>query len=110
MSTFFKSEQVQENLQDIFRTYQEIAAMSQRLPEMSREQRVEHIEDCIFLVEKQRTFYTRLSLSAPTDDEAADMKMRINAMSQAFGFSSLYECLDKLKETLAAARKKELDT
>ena len=55
MSTFFKSEQVQENLQDIFKTYQEIAAMSQRLPEMSKEQRTEHIEDCIFLVEKQRT-------------------------------------------------------
>ena len=107
MSTFFKSEQVQENLQDIFKTYQEIAAMSQRLPEMSREQRVEHIEDCIFLVEKQRTFYTRLSLSAPTDDEAADMKMRINAMSQAFGFKDLMDCLDTMIDTLQNALKKE---
>ena len=107
MSTFFKSEQVQENLQDIFRTYQEIAAMSQRLPEMSREQRVEHIEDCIFLVEKQRTFYTRLSLSAPTDEEAADMKMRINAMSQAFGFKDLMDCLDTMIKTLETALEKE---
>ena len=43
------------------------------------------------------------------DAEAADMKERINLMSKAFGFSNLYECLDKLTETLDAARKKELD-
>ena len=51
MSTFFQSEEVQSNLQDIFKTYQEIAVMSQHLPEMSKEQRIEHIEDCIFLIE-----------------------------------------------------------
>ena len=40
MSTFFQSDQVQNNLQDIFNTYQEIAVMSQHLPEMSKEQRL----------------------------------------------------------------------
>ena len=61
------------------------------------------------LIDKQKTFFTRLCLSAPEDNEAADMKERVNLMSQAFGFSNLYECLDKLTETLDAARKKELD-
>ena len=65
---------------------------------------------CNDLIDKQRTFYTRLCLSAPEDSEAADMKERINLMSKAFGFENLYECLDKLTETLDAARKKELDT
>ena len=50
MSTFFQSDQVQSNLQDIFNTYQEIAVMSQHLSEMSKEQRLEHIEDCKYLI------------------------------------------------------------
>ena len=108
MSTFFQSEEVQSNLQDIFKTYQEIAVMSQHLPEMSKEQRIEHIEDCIFLIEKQKIFYTRLSLSSSSGDaEAADMKMRINAMSNAFGFKDLTECLDTMITTLHNAIKKE---
>ena len=107
MTTFFQSEQVQINLQDIFNRYQEIAAMSQRLPEMSLEQRREHIDDCKDLIEKQRTFYTRLSLSAPNDPEAADMKERINALSNAFGFKDLMECLDTMITTLEKAYKNE---
>ena len=75
---------------------------------MSKEQRIEHIEDCIFLIEKQKIFYTRLSLSSASgDDEAADMKMRINAMSNAFGFKDLMECLDTMITTLHNAIKKE---
>ena len=105
MTEFFQSEQVQINLQDIFNRYQEIAVMSQHLPEMSLEQRLEHIEDCKDLIEKQRTFYTRLSLSAPNDPEAADMKERINALSNAFGFKDLMECLDTMITTLEKAYK-----
>ena len=109
MTTFFKSDQVQQNLHDIFQTYQEIAAVTTMLPKMNKEEKIEHIDKCNDLIDKQRTFYTRLCLSAAEDAEAADMKERINLMSKAFGFSNLYECLDKLTETLDAARKKELD-
>jgi hypothetical protein len=107
MTEFFHSEQVQEDLRDIFSTYQTLASMTARIQFEPKETRVEHIDKCCALIDKQRTFYTRLCLSAPED---ADMKERINLMSKAFGFSNLYECLDKLTETLDAARKKELDT
>ena len=53
MSTFFQSEQVQDNLKDIFETYQEIAVMSQRLPMMTLDKRLDNIEDCKYLIEKQ---------------------------------------------------------
>ena len=110
MSTFFQSDQVQNNLQDIFNTYQEIAVMSQHLPEMSKEQRLEHIEDCKYLINKQRVFYTRLSLASTTGDaEAADMKTRINSLSQAFGFKDLMDCLDTMIKTLEDAAKKDPD-
>ena len=97
MSTFFQSDQVQSNLQDIFNTYQEIAVMSQHLPEMSKEQRLEHIEDCKYLIGKQKIFYTRLSLAATTGD------------AQAFGFKDLMDCMDTMIKTLEDAAKKDGD-
>lgn len=109
MSKFFQSEQVQDNLKDIFQTYQEIAVISQILPTLPLDKRLEHIEDCKYLIDKQKTFYTRLSLSAPEDEEAADMKQRINAMAQAFGYRDLVECLEKMIMVLEQAAKKEID-
>ena len=52
MSKFFNSDQVQNNLQDIFNTYQEVAAMTAQLSTMSREERLDHIEDCKNLIDK----------------------------------------------------------
>ncbi|ADO98065.1 DUF1825 domain-containing protein [Synechococcus phage S-SSM5] len=106
MSNFFKSEQVQDDLQSIFSTYQEISAETSRLGTMDREEKLEHIEDCKSLIDKQKTFYTRLCLAAPDDPEAADMKTRINALSQAFGYRDLAECMDAMVATLEAAAKR----
>jgi|TARA_B100001093_G_scaffold452255_1_gene460190 hypothetical protein len=107
MSKFFNSEQVQDNLQDIFNTYQEVAAMTAQLSTMSRQDRLDHIDDCKDLIDKQKTFYGRLCLAAPEDDEAADMKTRINALSQAFGYKDLAECMDAMISTLEATAQRE---
>ena len=100
MSKFFNSDQVQNNLQDIFNTYQEVAAITAQLSTMSREERLDHIEDCKNLIDKQKTFYGRLCLAASEDREAADMKSRINALSTAFGYKDLLECMDAMIQTL----------
>lgn len=109
MSNFFKSEQVQENLQDIFNTYQEVASMTSELGRMNMNEKLEHIEDCKVLIDKQKTFYGRLCLAAAEDTEAADMKTRINALSNAFGYRDLGECMDAMVETLEAAAQREVD-
>ena len=44
--SFFKSEQVQHDLQSIFSYYQEIASDTARLGLMGREEKLGHIEDC----------------------------------------------------------------
>ena len=107
--SFFKSDQVQENLQDIFNTYQEIASMTNQLPRMNKEDRLEHIDKCKVLIDKQRTFYFRLKLAAKEDAEASDMMMRIDALSQAFGYTSLLDCMDAMVETLGKAENQQLD-
>ena len=109
MSKFFNSEQVQDNLQDIFNTYQEVAAMTAQLSTMNRQDRLDHIEDCKILIDKQKTFYGRLCLAASEDSEAADMKARINALSNAFGYKDLAECMDAMISTLDATARRGVD-
>ena len=109
MSKFFNSQQVQSNLQDIFDTYQEVAAMTAKLATMSREERLDHIEDCKNLIDKQKTFYGRLCLAASEDREAADMKSRINALSNAFGYKDLLECMDAMIKTLEVTAQRGVD-
>ena len=109
MSNFFKSEQVQANLQDIFETYQQIASMTSQLGNMNKKEKLSHIADCKILIDKQKTFYGRLCLAASEDTEAADMKTRINALSNAFGYRDLSECMDAMVETLEQAAQREVD-
>ena len=109
-TTFFESEQVQQNLHDIFNTYQEIASVTSMLPKMNKEEKIQHIDKCKVLIDKQKTFYTRLCLASTNDPEAADMKMRINALSQAFGYTDLGACMDAMLDTLDKAANRELDS
>ena len=109
MSKFFNSAQAQDNLQDIFNTYQEVAAMTAQLSTMSRQERLDHIEDCKNLIDKQKTFYGRLCLAASEDREAADMKSRINALSNAFGYKDLAECMDAMIKTLEITAQRGVD-
>jgi len=100
---------VQMNLQDIVNTYQEVASKTAQLATMSREDRLDHIEDCKTLIDKQKTFYGRLCLAASEDPEAADMKTRINALSNAFGYKDLAECMEAMVQTLEAAAQQQVD-
>ena len=109
-NTFFTSEQVQQNLHDIFQTYQEIASVTSMLPKMNKEEKIEHIDKCKGLIDKQKTFYMRLCLAAGEYPEASDMKMRINALSQAFGYTDLAACMDAMVVTLDKAAERELDS
>ncbi|ADO97613.1 DUF1825 domain-containing protein [Synechococcus phage S-ShM2] len=108
--SFFKSEIVQDNLQDIFETYKGIAAMSSELPHMDKHGRIQHINDTLMLVEKQKVFYTRLVLASMTDEEAKDMKVRIDSLTNAFGYANLTECMDGMFAILNDALQRELET
>ncbi|ARW56956.1 hypothetical protein [Synechococcus phage S-B64] len=107
--SFFKSDQVQENLHEIFQTYQEVASRTSQISTMTTEEKLEHIEDCKNLIDRQRTFYTRLALAASEDPEAADMKQRINALCNAFGYNTLPECMEAMVQTLEKAAQQTID-
>ena len=108
--SFFKSEIVQDNLQDIFETYKGIAAMSSELPHMDKHGRIQHINDTLMLVEKQKVFYTRFVLASMSDEEAMDMKIRIYSLTSAFGYATLTECMESMFAILNQALQQELET
>ena len=83
--------------------------MTAQLSTMSLQDRLDHIEDCKDLIDKQKTFYGRLCLAASEDSEAADMKARINALSNAFGYKDLAECMDAMISTLDATARRGVD-
>lgn len=105
---FFHSDNVQLEISEIFKTYQKLAHMQNKLSGMNKEQRLEHIENTKALVEKQKLFYTRLALAAMEDVEASDLKTRINAMSQAFGYRDLGDCFDQMIQHLDNAKERIL--
>ena len=82
--SFFDSEFVQEELKDIQQLQKEIYSKMMNLGELSREDRVDHIDKLKTLLEKQRVMYTRLSLS--DDPEAIKLKKQLELSVQTMGF------------------------
>lgn len=107
--SFFRSEQVQQDLHSIFETYQYVASKTSEIGKMSSQEKLQHIEECKELIVRQKTFYTRLSLASYDDPEAAEMKERINALCNAFGYATLHECMEAMVETLEKAAQQEID-
>ena len=64
MGNFFNSEIIQEELMEINELQTRIYQNSLSFERMERDDQLEHIDELIELLEKQRVMFTRLSLSA----------------------------------------------
>ena len=106
---FFKSEVVQEELEEIQDCYTELLKMSSGLKEFSPAERLDHIEKTLELVAKQKVFYARLQLAAnelQDDDSAKEIKSKIEMMSTEFsGGMNLTMVLDQMEDKLRVWRK-----
>ena len=108
MSEFFESEIVREELNEINKLQEEIYGSVFSFGSLSREEQLEHIEDLIDLLDKQRIMYTRLSLS--DDPEAVKMKEQLAESVQIMGypkgtdinvlFDTMKKTIEKMKETV----------
>jgi hypothetical protein len=98
--SFFNSEIVQEQLQSIYDTYVELLDNSDSLTTMPKEEALKHVEKTKNLIEKQKIFYTRLQLSSTMDEDASDMKHRIDLISNMFGYNNLMESLSSMENYL----------
>ena len=84
MSKFFESEIILEEMDDIHQLQQEIYGQLMNINDLSHEEKGEHIDKLIVLLEKQRVMYTRLSLS--DDPKAIELKSQLQKSVTMMGF------------------------
>tara|TARA_B100001063_G_C16727182_1_gene537122 strand:- start:357 stop:689 length:333 start_codon:yes stop_codon:yes gene_type:complete len=84
MSEFFESEIIQDELNEINRMQEKIYGSLLSFSQMTRDDKLEHIEILTDLLEKQRVMYTRLSLS--DDPQAVEMKENLRKSVAMMGF------------------------
>ena len=84
MSDFFKSEIIQEELNEINRLQEKIYGSLLAFSAMSRDEKLEQVETLTTLLEKQQVMYTRLSLS--DDPKAIEMKENLRKSVSMMGF------------------------
>ena len=106
MSDFFKSEIVREELKEINALQEELYSDMTSFNVLDRDDRLEHIDKLVTLLEKQRLMYTRLSLS--DDPDAMKLKDQLQKSVTMMGFpegtdmqvlfSGMENTIDKLKQ------------
>ena len=105
---FFESEIVREELSEINRIQTSIYGKMFGFSFLSPTDRKEHVDQLQTLLEKQKTMWTRLSLS--DDPEAKEMKNQLRKSLQGMGFpegtdmptifNAMDETIGKLKESV----------
>ena len=83
MSQFFESEVIRSEMVELQELQDEVYSKIFHFPQMSTDDKIEHVEKLELLLEKQRIFYTRLSLS--DDPHAKMMKENITKSAQMMG-------------------------
>tara|TARA_Y100001938_G_C8029696_1_gene399951 strand:+ start:704 stop:1036 length:333 start_codon:yes stop_codon:yes gene_type:complete len=84
MSKFFDSEIIREELREINELQETVYGSLFSFAGMSREDRIEHIDLLVDLLERQKIMYTRLSLS--DDPDAKRMKEELKKSITLMGF------------------------
>jgi len=84
--SFFDSEIVRAEMSEISELQEEVYNNVFKFPSMDKEEKIKHVEILERLLNKQKTLYTRLSLS--DDPEAKEMKKRISESAAVMGLPS----------------------
>ena len=109
MGNFFNSEIIQEELMEINELQTSVYHNTLSFETMERDDQLEHIDELVELLEKQRVMFTRLSLS--DDPEAIQMKEDLKRSIAVMGFPEgtdiqvIFETMDQTIATL----KKQVD-
>ncbi len=96
--TFFNSDIVKKELKDIGDLQKKISSNVFSFEQMSKEDKLKHIQLLENLLEKQRILYTRLSLS--DDSDAAEMKSRLDGATKLVGLSPNMQIGDVFKNMI----------
>lgn len=107
--SFFQTEQVAKEMDDIQTTYTDLLKMSAGLKDFNPQQKLDHIEKTLELIAKQKVFYARLALASHepgTQEEVSFVKDRVDKMSEIYsGGMNLMQILQMMEDKLQEWRR-----
>ena len=104
MGKFFESELVRQELEEIGNLQQEIYGNVISFPNMSRKDKLEHVDKLTDLLDRQKIMYARLSLS--DDPEAKELLSTLKSSIALMGFppnmdmNTFFDNISKTVQTL----------
>lgn len=107
--SFFEHEQVRDEVVYLQESFAKLQSISTSFPSMETDEKLEFIEECLELIEKQKIIYTRLSLSE--EEDAIEIRHQMDNLSKIFGSDGgLRPVLDSMQEKMVGFRRHLLDT
>lgn len=107
MSDFFESEIVQKAMKEITELQYKVYNNTLRFQSMSKQEKLDHIDEFSDLIDKQHIFYNRMALSE--DPDAVLMKEQIKQMALYFGLGENHdvnEMFHQMKQAIQSLAEK----
>jgi len=102
---FYESNVVREELKEMEQLYLDLAKLSYNLPNLNNDEKLDHIRKTLELIAKQKVFYARLALMTHEDEEAREVKHRIDTMTEMYSNGKhINQVLDEMEEKLLSLR------
>lgn len=100
MSDFLKSEIVQREMYEMQVLYKRLSTIVEDLRSLDKEEKMEFISQTKILIEKQKVFYTRMTLASQHDDELKEIVNNMNRLSRVFCGEPMNVVLDNMTNKL----------
>ena len=85
--------------------YLGLAKLSYNLPNLNSEEKLDHVTKTLELIAKQKVFYARLALMSYDDEEAREVKHRIDTMTEMYSAGKhINQVLDEMEDKLRALK------
>ena len=98
---FYESNVIREELKEMEQLYLDLAKLSYNLPRLNSEEKLDHVRKTLELIAKQKVFYARLALMSHEDEEAREVKHRIDTMTEMYSNGKhINQVLDEMEEKL----------
>lgn len=109
--SFFDSEIVRKEANEISFLQQDIIKRMPRIPLMELDERIQFFDDMIDLIDRQKIFYSRLSLS--DDPMAQDLKEQFKQAATMLGMPTghmnMMDIYEDFKKSMTTVRQQVLD-
>lgn len=102
---FYESDVVREELKEMENLYIQLAKMSMHFNSLEGDEKLDHIEKTLELIAKQKVFYARLALMSHEDEDAREVKIRIDTMTEMYSNGKhINQVLDEMEGKLLSLR------